>query len=377
MSMFAPKNTLRHQLARLLCSKRDMTRVEAKSTARAVSELVKQYNSHGKAKPEAMALQFYLLQHAMSDVRQRFGVDEPMGNVTEIVELHHEKGVELSQRMFSYLLLICTREARHAVFSSAAHESVTKTYGHKFVSFLSEIRGTGSDTAVNYFLEAPPDMELGTYCAGLAWTFYNTKFGSGYGGEAWGKIADLLSWFVNGDVSAEMMLDTAFTLAHNGGPIFNKGMCFKMYDSHKLRLVLDVQASGQIPQLIDSCQDYELAAEATTIDSRNLLYKCKAVLGEDFGGQIDWFKVTLVPQAAGSYVYTALKSMQVDKYGCPEWVEGEEKKQAELAAENKKKMEDAAAKELAKKKELKKLYSAEHFTVGIGNPLAKEQRNGE
>jgi hypothetical protein len=39
----------------------------------------------------------------------------------------------------------------------------------------------------------------------------------------WGNIADTLRHLVTGELSPEMFCDLGFALAHNNGPIFNKG----------------------------------------------------------------------------------------------------------------------------------------------------------
>ncbi len=376
MTLLAPKNTLRHQLARPLCVKRDMTHVNATRTARAVGALVEKYGNGDLANPEQMAVQFYLLQHAMSDVRQRFAMDEPLGDVVEVVELHHEHGVELGQRMFTYLLLICTREARHASWSTDLCGTLVNKFGTPFRSFLDMIKGTGSGVAVDHFIHTPPDMDLGAYCDALAWTFYNGSFSGGFGGEAWGKIADLLAWFVRGDVTAEMMLDTAFTLAHNGGPIFNKGLVFTQYDTDALRMVLDIQAAGQIPAMLASIAAYKCLSSVISPTAKKIFNKCVIALGHEFAGDLDWFKIAAGPLSS-AHAYTEQKSIQSQIYGVPDWVADDVKKAEAAKAE-----ELAAQKAMAddnqkKAKELKAVKAAPHFDVGVGIPLKKEQRNGQ
>ncbi len=369
----APRNTLRHQLARPLCMKREMGRVKAPLTASAVLELTVEYEGN-LASPEEVAVQFYLLQHAMSDIRQKFGLDEPLGDAVKIVELHHERGVALGQRMFTYLLLICTREARHVSGLSAFYNDLANQFGKTFVQFLAEIKGSGSQVAIDHFTSNPPDMELGTYTEGLEYVFRKGKFHGGFGGKAWANIAEVLNWFVQGTISAEMMLDTAFTLAHNGGPIFNKGMCFQLYDKTRLRMVLDVQASGQIPQMIDSVSTYPETSGLASIEARSLFVGCKQALGSDFGGPICWFEVTKNP-LAHSYQYQSLKAIQIDKFGMPDWVQGSEAEAAKKVAA----AESALKKKLTKKKAEKEkelaILNAAHFTVGLGTPLKKESRN--
>ena len=373
MGLIAARNTLRHQLARPLCAKRNMSTVNVVGTAKAASTRVDDYEEAGLLIPEVAAIQFYLLQHAMSDIRQRFGPDEAMGDVTKIVEMYHELGVDLGQRMFVYLLLICTREARHTVGNPLFHNKVGKKFGHKFKAFMDEISGTNSDEAIAGFLTKPPAMGLGLYCEGLTYLFYNGKFIGGYGGELWGKVAETLEWFVKGEISAEMMLDTAFTLAHNGGPIFNKGLAFHTYDAGLLMLVLNVQGSGQIPQFIDSIGDYPQNGPAVTPETLSMYKTCRALLGDSFGGQIDWFKVDQLEQATG-YLYHVMKEKQVELFGVPGWVAKSEIAKLEAAAHAKATAAASIASQLEKKAKEKAIFDGAHFTLGLGGPLVKSKR---
>jgi hypothetical protein len=373
MSLIAARNTLRHQLARPLCIKRNMSAVDTAGAAKAAAERVSTYEELGMLIPEVAALQFYLLQHAMSDVRQQFGPDESLGNVLKIVEMYHELGVDLGQRMFVYLLLICTREARHTTGSPTFHAKLKNKFGLTFTTFMEEIAHTNSNVAVHKFLKNPPAMPLGKYCAGLAYMFNHGQFSGGYGGELWGTIAETLKWFVDGQISVEMLLDTAFTLAHNGGPIFNKGMTFHTYDGTKLLLVLNTQATGQIPQFIDSIGDYPMIGGLVNDETRSMYKTCRELLGDSFGGQIDWFKVDDQELATG-YVYQQLKEKQIELFGVPGWVAKSEIEKLEVATAAK--AEAAAKNEAAIKKnaEVKAIFDGAHFTVGIGGPLAKSER---
>jgi hypothetical protein len=373
MSLIAARNTLRHQLARPLCVKRNMSMVDTVGTAKAAQERVNNYENMGMLVPEDAAIQFYLLQHAMSDIRQRFGPDESLGTVQEIVELYHELGVDLGQRMFVYLLLICTREARHTTSSPTFQTKLKNKFGFTFTTFMGGIAHTSSNVAVSRFLKDPPAMGLGKYCAGLAWMFQHGKFSGGYGGPAWAKIAETLKWFVDGQISAEMLLDTAFTLAHNGGPIFNKGVAFHTYDSTKLLLVLNVQATGQIPQFIDAIDDYPQNGGLVNAETLSMYKTCRGLLGDSFGGQIDWFKVADSELATG-YFYHQLKEKQIELFGVPDWVAASEIKKLEEVQEAKAKTTASVAAHLKKVAADKAIFDGAHFTVGIGGPLVKSTR---
>lgn len=373
MSLIASRNTLRHQLARPLCAKRDMTASCTAAVSKACATRIETYEELGMSVPETAALQFYLLQHAMSDIRQRFGPDQPMGDVAEIVEAYHKLGVDLGQRMFVYLMMICTRESRHTKGTTAFHAKAKNKFGAVFKDSIDRMAGMHPAAAITIFLKSPPKMDLGTYCKGMAWLFYNGQFTGGFAGPLWGKIAELLETFVSGEISAEIMLDTAFTLAHNGGPIFNKGMAFHGYDSTKLLLVLNVQATGQIPHMIGSLGSYPELKTYVSSEAVGMYNTCREKLGDTFGGPIDWFKVDKQELATG-YIYHVLKDKQVELFGVPGWVAKSEIKKLEEAKLAKAAALALAADKVNEKKKQKAIFEGAHFTLGIGGPLVKSKR---
>jgi len=143
---------------------------------------------------------------------------------------------------------------------------------------------------------------------------------SSYGGKPWGHIADTLKKLVLGETSPEMFTDTAWTLAHNNGPMFNKGMLYKQY-TQSLYKILDVQRSGQIPQLVR-----EGGVDGITSVVKNVYENCAKVFPEEFSGHVDWFKV----EALGAlHHYPNEKAKQEQKYGKSDFVskmQAEEKK---------------------------------------------------
>lgn len=287
--------------------------------------------------PEHDAITFYMLNHAVATVRQRLHVYEPLGQYLPILVLYHQYLALLSTRMFFYLMLICTRESRHI------HDLDTPTfslmgakYGQGCIIFNKMIKGKGSDGAAQALISSPPKADLGDYTAYLADNFNMGHYSGGYGGKAWGKVAEVLRDFVHGKLSAEMMMDTAFTLCHNNGPIFNKGMLFSSY-TEQIYKILDVQRSGQIPQYVNQhLQDFGLA-------NTTLFQECKAILGNDFIGQgyVDWF---VVEELGALKSCTQEQKIQVANYGYPT------KFKAKLEAESlKKKLAAEQAEKLAKK----------------------------
>lgn len=292
--------------------------------------------------PEVDALMFYSLNHAVSIVRSRVGWHEPLDKYEEILETYHRELAVRSTRMFYYLLLICTRESRHErnEMGSKFWTGMKEKHGANIASFQSNIRGKGSMEAADYFMAKPPSVAIGAYTQYLVDSFYKGSYHSAYGGKAWGAIADCLHAYVTGVYSAEMMMDTAFTLCHNNGPIFNKGMLYQTY-GHDIYKILDVQRSGQIPAFINTWNSNFVHGRVKQV------YKNTAdIIGEDFGGYVDWYQV----EALGALKsYKVEQKAQVAEHGAPKnlkaFMEAEQAKKALALA----KALEAEQKEIAKK----------------------------
>lgn len=259
--------------------------------------------------PEVDGLMFYMSNHAMSMVRAKYHPLEtlPTG-VLSLVDNYFTDLSARSARMFFYLLLICTRESRH---DKSSGNNLKHTYGPGIKDFHNLLKGTVSATAVESLRTKAPDTSLGEYTSFLADIFRKGTYGFGFGGVAWAKVAEVLRDFVLGKISAEMMQDTAFTLCHNNGPIFNKGMLFQKHTTEIYKL-LDVQRSGQIPELVAS--KVVKAACSHVVQESFTMYS--NTLGPEFAGEgyVDWFKV----ESLGSLKkYPTEKIAQVSKYGTP------------------------------------------------------------
>ena len=150
-------------------------------------------------------------------------------------------------RAFYYLLLICIRESRHNKSLAQDLPKIKATFGVAVADFLTGING-GEAGIHAKFLKAPPACAIGPFVDCLRWQFYHSKWTSGYGGKAWGTVADCLVRFVTGEYSAEMMLDTVWTLAHNNGPIFNKAHVLLHVFGTRCSEYLMCSAPGRCPR---------------------------------------------------------------------------------------------------------------------------------
>ena len=80
-------------------------------------------------------------------------------------------------------------------------------FGPEIAGFPDLIK-CGEEGISQKFLTNPPTTTIGKYCDALRWMFYHSKWHSSYGGKKWGVVTDCLCRFVDGEFSAEMMLDT-------------------------------------------------------------------------------------------------------------------------------------------------------------------------
>jgi hypothetical protein len=266
------------------------------------------HESAGQAYAEREALAFYMFNHLFWAISQKRAAMEVLSpDELKLARGYDMVGSRVAKRLFYYTLLIISREARHLHNTGNIYPALKTKYGAEFVAFHKLLSHSGGGV-VEKFQDSPPMMPLGDYVAGIADLFYNGSFSHGYGGKPWGDIAETLRKVVYGETSFEMFADTAFTLCHNGGPMFNKGMLYHMYEAAPLYKILDVQRSGQIPELV---RERGVGPHVTT----ELISAMKDFMEgfpNESGEFVDWFRV----EAAGAlHKYPKEKQQQVDKHG--------------------------------------------------------------
>jgi hypothetical protein len=330
----------------------DLTGVECKKFATNLCEFMEWLKKENKAhaSPEQEAIWFYLMNHAMANVALKYDADEPISQEVHDLIMHYHRNVQIKAlRMAFYLVLICTRESRHAHTNNNLTELYSK-YPSSVKEFHKQLSELGSDGAAKKFKVNPPPVTMGVYSSFLEDVFFKCNYGGGYGGKAWGQIAKILRQFIHGEISPEMMLDTAFTLCHNNGPIFNKGMLYDMYDGGAIVKILDVQRSGQIPQLVASKESPHVTHEHKEYQAH-----VQKIVG-DFNGYVDWYVV----EALGSVKkYPSEKQNQIAKYGKSD-------KTQKLEEEAKKTAEKKEAQKILAAQKMKELFEKTKFEVMPG-----------
>jgi hypothetical protein len=218
--------------------------------------------------------------------------EELPGWAIKVCDRYMEVLNQQTMRLFYYQTVISTREARHMPTRLASWWAECETkYTKEFVKFQMGNKGS-EGAAMTKFDGAPPNMPFVLFVDALNHCFRKGGFSGSFGGSKWGKVNDNLYRLVTGQVTAEAFVDTAYTLAHNTGPIFNKGYYYHVQLNQQLIKILDLQRAGLIPTFVLSCPDE--VAQGYLPDLVKLF--CDNMPNHGIEDKIDWQKV----QAAGA-----------------------------------------------------------------------------
>lgn len=257
--------------------------------------------------PDIEALEFYALNHYYAVVSKKFTKNEPLPQwATGLCVAYSGCLTHQAERLMHYMFSIITREARHLrPMSATLVKKVGEIAGKEMLDFVNEIRGVPESSAVDKYMKSPPKVKSGPYVRAIEYCFDHGNWSSSFGGKPWGQIARTLGDFLYGKTSLEMMVDTAYTLAHNNGPMFNKGMMYSMY-SGSFKNILDVQRGGMIPELIKNKSKYPYIKSLSipALEQMNLI--AYENMESEFKDDVDWQKVMDLG-ALGSYAHLIKK----------------------------------------------------------------------
>ena len=239
--------------------------------------------------PENDAAWFYLSNHANTLLA---GVDTQ--EARDLMKENMGATVQQAFRMYWYLFQICVKEGRY----QKNWASFRKEHKSKFPAGLIEFwnKSIGDDWSTiraRLHTKPPADTTLGEFVDFMCLAYNEGKWSASYGGKAWGNIASTLAKFVHGKYNIEMLLDTAWTLVHNTGPIFNKGFLYRS-SSKVLELILDVQRAGGMPELVKSKFDEVNSHYLSNMEIDKMLSywkKVEGITGTEAGTQVNWVKV--------------------------------------------------------------------------------------
>jgi hypothetical protein len=284
---FLPTNTLAYFNAAPQVHSNDLSNIPVS----VFSAATKKYReSCGLSHPHNDALVFYALNHCASVIRKSYTPNEPLPAwAVTVLNLYTQELSSQGLRMLHYILSITTREMRHLPTPSTQFwAKVEEKFGTPAKEFLQSIRSVSEMAAVERYMSHPPSCTVGQYIGMMSHGFYKGGFGGSFGGPKWGNIADAAASMLTGQTSMEMLVDTGYTLAHNGGPIFNKGMMYHGHN-HTLLTILDVQRSGQIPDLLLDTGNFGVEKQDVAKQAVALTHEAKPMgLAQGFKAYVDW-----------------------------------------------------------------------------------------
>src|ERR1017187_6848313 len=291
---YNPKNTLGFYQGTPQFQQLDLSGIPVTVFSAAGLEYRKDWGG-GKAHPEDDALTFYTQNHLASIVRSVFTLNEPLPEwAVKVMDAYLDTVAAHTLRNFHYIIAVITREMRHIGQTSdwaSKLDEICKIVGENFKTFIKTIKSDDENEAVDYLLQNAHNIPIDLWCQGMVFLFNKTSWGVGstsYGGKKWGNIAQSALDFVVGKNTMEMMVDVAYTLAHNGAPMYNKGMHYHQQDSTILKTVLDVQRSGQMPEFVLDGETYGVAIPEYL---KTLVQLVDKECPGKFGKWVDWVKV--------------------------------------------------------------------------------------
>lgn len=262
--------------------------------------------------PCTEAISFYALNQLMAKIQMMFSQNTVLPDwALEVARAYDSQLVHQHQHLVWYLFLIITREFRHLKNSQAFFDKHPQMYPKELRVMHSMVIDSSSQSQCNNWLNAVPDMPLARYCDAIALAFGKGTWPGAYGGKPWENIAGTLGRYIKGESSAEVLVDTAYTLAHNTAPIFNKTMIYETPLTSDLMKVLDVQRSGQVCEGIIEGVFESMFTKYVWV----LVNTTSPLLQGAVGTYVDWYKVE--QWAQDGHKYSAQKLAQDKKYGKP------------------------------------------------------------
>lgn len=257
-------------------------------------ELKKMMDKYGKAKGtdtniETATTLYYLSNHGFHLIEGRFGREAKLPDpVYKLAADHVGRLNDESLRMFYYLMTISAEEAAfgHAK-NDGLFDFIETNTSVDAAKWARSLIGRDHGGRAGLFSKVG-SATAGECIKATEMIFRFAQWNGGYGGLPWAQIAETAGEVIRGQNSLDLMVDKAFTLCHNNGAIFNKGHFYTHYCS-QYYTILDVQASGQIPNAVHSKHSAPgFSSSAVTAVHKEF----SALFKEEFQQPLDMSKIT-------------------------------------------------------------------------------------
>jgi hypothetical protein len=123
-------------------------------------------------------------------------------------------------------------------------------------------------------------------------------------------VTEILAAYLNGEITGEVFMDTAFAAAHNNGTVFNKPFVYS--GASDLQLVLDVQRAGQMPAFVNDVLERGIQYKTIPPQVKDMWERLKYLLPDsDIWNPVDWDTVALSSEQGHSWSHCKSKQTQV------------------------------------------------------------------
>jgi hypothetical protein len=287
---YVPSNTLAYYQAAPQFKARNHSTMLLSSLAQA-TKIYRAEHPYSMPVPDNEAIEFYGLSHLVSIIRSKFSPSEVLPELERSV-MDHYVTVTSQQglRQLHYMMCIISREARHQHDINSTLKTKLNAIHPELFTLINSLRSAGEEGAVGKYTKYSGKITAEEYVRGIALCYDTGSWSGGYGGPPWGMIAKCALSFLQGHTSIELMVDVAYALAHNNGPMYNKGMLYQGYTGH-FKLILDVQRSGQIPELLLDPHDWINSIDRSSLVTPNLVKAMHEKYAGEYGEWVDWQKV--------------------------------------------------------------------------------------
>lgn len=258
-------------------------------------------------RPDEEAINFYALNHIVAVIKRKFTPNEPLPDwAARTVKAYLEVLKTQAPRIVTYTSLTIARESRHVQNYSTDElfSAMEEKFGSEFRKLYLTLKEKNEDESVKIILGAKKsDLTVGQYADGIYYGFMNGSWSQSFGGKKWGNIAFAFKNLLDGSLSLEGFIDRGYNLAHNGGPMFNKGFLYSPWGNEFLPM-LDVQHSGQIPELIvhGVYPGYAFGLNVPE-ETKTLVKEAMAAFPEEFGTHVDWRNIRKLSKGAKGLKY--------------------------------------------------------------------------
>jgi len=174
----------------------------------------------------------------LTDAMAQASVGSPLGSAAE--KLKRETHIEAAEMLACYLAIAVAGELRHSSNKASLNKDGKKLLDSLAQEFALEQGGGRYDVQMSTVAALSKDAKRMPRFFQFAMEIFSAGWSSGYGGNAWAKIARAPYEFLSGSLTHSVFVDHVFDLRHNGGRMFDKhSMCTDRTSEDTLRRQLE------------------------------------------------------------------------------------------------------------------------------------------